>query len=70
MEGAGICGNLPCVVIKGVCDYVDSHKNKLWQKYAALTAAACVKAFLEYWAVKDKVSFTSRIRDPLNEPYM
>ena len=28
MEGAGVWGILPCVVIKGVCDYADSHKNK------------------------------------------
>jgi hypothetical protein len=25
------------------CDYSDSHKNKQWQGYAALTAVACAK---------------------------
>jgi hypothetical protein len=30
MEGAGICDIFPSVIIKGVCDYVDSHKNKIW----------------------------------------
>jgi nucleoside phosphorylase len=54
MEGAGVWDNLPCVVIKGVCDYADSHKNKEWQSYAAATAAACVKAFLEHWTITDK----------------
>ncbi|KAJ0421435.1 hypothetical protein BJY00DRAFT_108859 [Aspergillus carlsbadensis] len=49
MEGAGVWGTIPCVVIKGVCDYADSHKNKLWQDYAAATAAACAKAFLRQW---------------------
>jgi nucleoside phosphorylase len=49
MEGAGVWDNLPCVIIKGVCDYADSHKNKMWQDYAAATAASCTKAFLEYW---------------------
>ncbi|KAK6336871.1 hypothetical protein TWF718_009660 [Orbilia javanica] len=49
MEGAGVWGNFPCLVIKGVCDYADSHKNKDWQNYAAVAAAACMKAFLEYW---------------------
>lgn len=48
MEGAGVQQNIPCVVIKGVCDYADSHKNKLWQNYAAATAASCAKVFLEY----------------------
>jgi hypothetical protein len=49
MEGAGVWDNLPCVIIKGVCDYADSHKDKAWQKYAAATAASCVKAFLRRW---------------------
>ncbi|KAK6515995.1 hypothetical protein TWF281_004585 [Arthrobotrys megalospora] len=49
MEGAGVWGNFPCLVIKGVCDYADSHKSKGWQNYAAATAASCMKAFLEYW---------------------
>ena len=49
MEGAGVWDNFPCVVIKGACDYADSHKNKAWQRYAAATAAACMKAFLGHW---------------------
>ncbi|KAL6788675.1 ankyrin repeat-containing domain protein [Trichoderma sp. SZMC 28012] len=50
MEGAGVWEMLPAaLVIKGVCDYADSHKNKTWQDYAAATAAAAAKAFLEHW---------------------
>ncbi|KAH0162964.1 purine and uridine phosphorylase, partial [Aureobasidium melanogenum] len=49
MEGAGVWDNLPCIVIKGICDYADSHKNKLWQDYAAATAASAAKAFLAHW---------------------
>ncbi|KAH8704079.1 hypothetical protein BGW36DRAFT_355458 [Talaromyces proteolyticus] len=49
MEASGIWDNLPSLVIKGVCDYADSHKNKYWQHYAAATAAACMKAVLEVW---------------------
>ncbi|KAL8336410.1 hypothetical protein RB601_000293 [Gaeumannomyces tritici] len=49
MEGAGVWDSFPCVVIKGVCDYADSHKTKVWQRYAAATAAACMKSFLDYW---------------------
>ncbi|KAI1452444.1 purine and uridine phosphorylase [Annulohypoxylon moriforme] len=49
MEGAGVWDNLPCIVIKSVCDYADSHKNKAWQHYAALTAASCMRAFLDGW---------------------
>jgi nucleoside phosphorylase len=47
MEGAAICDSLRCVIIKGVSDYSDSHKNNIWQNYAAATAASCAKAFLE-----------------------
>ncbi|KAF9780364.1 hypothetical protein IL306_000590 [Fusarium sp. DS 682] len=40
MEAAGIVKNLPCIVIRGICDYSDSHKNKDWQNHAAMVAAA------------------------------
>ena len=49
MEGAGIWDFFPSLVIKAVCDYADSHKNKEWQNYAAATAAAATKAFLKQW---------------------
>ncbi|RYP67309.1 hypothetical protein DL771_007327 [Monosporascus sp. 5C6A] len=49
MEGAGVWDIFPCVVIKGACDYADSHKTKAWQRYAAAAAAACMKAFLDHW---------------------
>lgn len=47
MEAAGLMDQLPCLVIRGICDYCDSHKHKQWQGYAALTAAAYTKALLE-----------------------
>ena len=53
MEGAGAWDTFPCLIIKGICDYADSHKSKRWQKYAAATAAACAKAFLENWVTSD-----------------
>src|SRR6266480_239870 len=43
MEAAGLINSFPCLVIRGICDYADSHKNKQWQPYAAATAAACAK---------------------------
>lgn len=41
MEAAEIANSLPCLVLRGMCDYCDSHKNKEWQPYAAAAAAAC-----------------------------
>ncbi|KAI0886603.1 TPR-like protein [Annulohypoxylon maeteangense] len=43
MEAAGLMNELPCVVIRGICDYADAHKNKEWQEYAAAVAAAYTK---------------------------
>lgn len=51
MEASGVWDTLPCLVIKGVCDYADSHKNKHWQHYSAVTAAICMKAVLQEWVV-------------------
>ncbi|KAK5738256.1 hypothetical protein LTR17_006133 [Elasticomyces elasticus] len=46
MEAAGLMDSFPCVVIRGICDYADSHKNKQWQPYAAATAACYCKELL------------------------
>jgi nucleoside phosphorylase len=46
MEAAGLMNSFPCLVVRGICDYADSHKNKRWQPYAAGTAAAYAKEVL------------------------
>ncbi|OJD13717.1 hypothetical protein AJ78_05849 [Emergomyces pasteurianus Ep9510] len=46
MEAAGLMDVIPCLVIRGICDYADSHKNKRWQDYAAAIAAAYAKEVL------------------------
>ncbi|KAL0943494.1 ankyrin repeat protein [Colletotrichum truncatum] len=48
MEAAGLMANFPCLVIRGICDYADSHKNKDWQEHAAAVAAAFAKELLGY----------------------
>ncbi|KAL2138102.1 hypothetical protein VTI28DRAFT_7469 [Corynascus sepedonium] len=47
MEGADVAVEIPYVVIKGVYDYADCHKNKKWQNFTAATAASVLKAVLE-----------------------
>ncbi|CCT75911.1 uncharacterized protein FFUJ_11959 [Fusarium fujikuroi IMI 58289] len=49
MESVGVWEVFPCVVIKSVCDYADSHKSKDWQSYAAACAASYTKGFIRYW---------------------
>ncbi|KAK6501047.1 hypothetical protein TWF506_003802 [Arthrobotrys conoides] len=50
MEAAGVLSAITvgCLVIRGICDYSDTHKNKGWQGYAALAAAAYAKELLQY----------------------
>ncbi|TVY13939.1 Vegetative incompatibility protein HET-E-1 [Lachnellula arida] len=48
MEAAGIANNHPCLVIRGICDYCDTHKNYSWQRYAATVAAAFAKELLGF----------------------
>lgn len=54
MEGAGAWDEVPCIVVKGICDYADSHKNKNWQPFAAATAASVAKAILGRYARTDR----------------
>ncbi|KAG7081578.1 pfs domain-containing protein [Colletotrichum scovillei] len=46
MEAAGLMNDFPCLVIRGICDYADSHKSDRWQNYAAIVAAAYAKELL------------------------
>ncbi|ETS03837.1 purine and uridine phosphorylase [Trichoderma reesei RUT C-30] len=57
MEGAGIWEEIPCIIVKGVCDYADSHKNKRWQDFAAATAAAAAKALLHRYPKTEKAGY-------------
>ncbi|RBQ77549.1 hypothetical protein FVER14953_21746 [Fusarium verticillioides] len=53
MEAAGVMNHFPCLVIRGICDYADSHKNKDWQEHAAIVAAAFAKELLQHVQADD-----------------
>ncbi|KAK2799875.1 hypothetical protein FQN51_006476 [Onygenales sp. PD_10] len=36
----------PCLVIRGICDYADTHADTIWKGYAAAAAAAYAKELL------------------------
>ena len=64
MEAAGLMNHFPCLVVRGVCDYSDTHNNKAWQGYAAMTAAAYAKELLcrlASEAVRDMRKLTEEI---------
>lgn len=65
MEAAGLMNHFPCVVVRGICDYSDSHKNKDWQGYAAMTAAAYAKDLL-FYILPNKVEAEKNISDVLS----
>ncbi|KAF4335972.1 ankyrin repeat-containing protein, partial [Fusarium beomiforme] len=65
MEAAGLMNHFPCLVIRGICDYSDSHKNKEWQGYAAMAAAAYAKDLL-YEIFPNKVEAERKISDILS----
>ncbi|KAF4855885.1 Kinesin light chain [Colletotrichum siamense] len=68
MEAAGLMNNFPCLVIRGICDYADAHKNKQWQPYAAATAAALAKELL--CTIPSTVSRAENIAEnPLHRPH-
>ncbi|EWZ29435.1 hypothetical protein FOZG_16810 [Fusarium oxysporum Fo47] len=64
MEAAGLMNNFPCAVIRGICDYSDTHKNNEWQGYAAMTAVAYAKELL-CQIQPTKVKEERRIKDIL-----
>ncbi|MCJ1310508.1 hypothetical protein MMC25_004172 [Agyrium rufum] len=48
MEAAGLINDFPCLIIRGICDYADSPKNKDWQEHSAAVAAAYAKELLGF----------------------
>ncbi|UKZ53983.1 hypothetical protein TrVGV298_007787 [Trichoderma virens] len=55
MEGAGVWDEVPCIVVKGVCNYADSHKHERWQNFAAAAASAATRAILARYIRTDKL---------------
>jgi nucleoside phosphorylase len=66
MEAAGLMNEFPCLVVRGICDYADAHKNDAWHAYAAMTAVAYAKEFLQYISPA-QASQEQPIKDVLGE---
>ncbi|KAB8276172.1 hypothetical protein BDV30DRAFT_224554 [Aspergillus minisclerotigenes] len=72
MEAAGLMNQLPCLVIRGICDYCDSHKQKDWQGYSALSASAYAKVLLtiaEKRGIRESLCIGSQPHDLLCTVY-
>ncbi|KAI6617173.1 hypothetical protein MCOR14_010859 [Pyricularia oryzae] len=46
MEAAGVDAGRSCLVIRGISDYADSHKDDIWRSYAAGNAAVFARELL------------------------
>ncbi|KAL0935964.1 ankyrin repeat protein [Colletotrichum truncatum] len=64
MEAAGLMNHFPCLVIRGICDYSDSHKNDEWHGFAAMAAAAYAKDLLRR-IPPNKVEAETRVKEVL-----
>ncbi|KAL8329138.1 hypothetical protein RB597_004735 [Gaeumannomyces tritici] len=64
MEGAGAWDEVPCIVVKGICDYADSHKSKLWQNFAAASAASVAVAILDRYELADNATAGTKAPTP------
>ena len=65
-EAAGLMNDFPCLVVRGICDYSDTHKNDRWQRYAAATAAAYTKELLQITDAAD-IKSTPEARGVMHE---
>ncbi|KAI3011513.1 hypothetical protein CBS147346_1072 [Aspergillus niger] len=66
MEGAGIADVIPCLVVRGICDYADTHKQDGWHHFAAAAAAAHCKSILlkiDTQGVGDATEMSSLLSD-------
>jgi nucleoside phosphorylase len=54
MEAAGLMNSFKCLTVRGICDYSNTHKNKEWQGYTAMVAAANAKDLLK-WIQPSKI---------------
>ncbi|KAK6509695.1 hypothetical protein TWF481_004426 [Arthrobotrys musiformis] len=70
MEAAGVLKaiSVRCLVIRGICDYSDTHKNKGWQGYAALAAAAYAKELLQSVSPQTPLRYNTS-SPPFTPPY-
>ena len=66
MEAAGIADEIPCLVVRGICDYADTHKQDGWHRYAAAVASAYAKTILLKFNGQE-VEETTTLRQTMQE---
>ncbi|KAH6714520.1 hypothetical protein BKA61DRAFT_550129, partial [Leptodontidium sp. MPI-SDFR-AT-0119] len=59
MEAAGALADFPCIVIRGISDYCDSHKNDQWYGFAAAAAAAYARQLFFHMPIDEVKRYIS-----------
>ncbi|KAM0088636.1 hypothetical protein ACP6JD_008036 [Aspergillus fumigatus] len=62
MEAAGAMTDFPCLPIRGISDYCDSHKNDSWHGFAAAAAAACARQLFFHLPIDEWIFETDEFR--------
>ncbi|KAL4885452.1 hypothetical protein BJY04DRAFT_134573 [Aspergillus karnatakaensis] len=52
MESAGVVEHHPSLVIKGICDYSETHESNAWQAHASLTASLFARELIHSFSQK------------------
>ena len=60
-EATGLGDVAQFLVIRGICDYADSHRSELWHAYAAAAAAAYAKEVLCFIPTESKTPLTTNL---------
>lgn len=69
MEAGGALNDLDCLVIRGMSDYCDSHKNDEWHPFAALAAASYARELFNFLPIEDlEKCEVSRSGKPVKSP--
>jgi nucleoside phosphorylase len=71
MEAVGALADFPCMVIRGISDYCDSHKDDIWHGYAAAVAAAYARQLFFHMAVEEVAKSVGKARqaEPASSPF-
>ncbi|KAJ5773803.1 hypothetical protein N7457_008699 [Penicillium paradoxum] len=60
MEAVGVLTDFPFMVIRGISDYCDSHKNDVWHGYAAAVAAAYARELFFHMSIEEPQLWVSQ----------
>ncbi|CAJ0549768.1 Ff.00g033810.m01.CDS01 [Fusarium sp. VM40] len=66
MDASELGHDLPCLVIRGISDYADSHRNEDWRGHAAFVAAAYAKELLKHLQPRD-IESEKPVKDLLSD---